>query len=48
MPEVADLGAGEDPHPDSTVTVDIRNDLDHVDYPGVDLSSDKIPLEINS
>lgn len=37
--ECLDVGAGTRPHPDATVTLDI-GDYDHLDFPGVDITSD--------
>lgn len=42
--DVLEIGAGERPHPDATATLDIREDLDHIDYPGVDIGTDRWPL----
>jgi len=42
--ETLEIGAGLEPHPNSTVTLDIREDLEHIDYPGVDIGQDSWPL----
>ncbi|MFB6118909.1 methyltransferase domain-containing protein [Halosegnis sp.] len=42
--ETLELGAGTSPHPDADVTLDIREDLPHIDYPGVDIGTDTWPL----
>lgn len=46
--EVLEIGAGENPSPDSTMTLDIREDLDHIDYPGVDIGVDRWPVDDES
>ena len=43
-----DVGAGDDPHPKATHTLDIREDLPHLDFPGVDISRDTWPPDDNS
>lgn len=45
---VLDIGAGTSPHPDADTTLDIREDLEHIDHPGVDVSKDPIPLDTDS
>jgi SAM-dependent methyltransferase len=40
---IVDLGAGESPHRDADVTVDIREDID-VDYGGIDIGRDSLPF----
>lgn len=44
MSEVLEIGAGENPTPEATITLDIRTDLEHLDYPGVDVANDEWPL----
>lgn len=46
--DVLEIGAGESPDPRSTVTLDIRDDLDHIDIPGVDIGSDRWPIKDSS
>lgn len=43
-----ELGAGKNPSPAATHTLDIREDLDHIDFPGVDIGVDRWPLEDES
>lgn len=45
---VLELGAGESPYPDADVTVDIREDLDYIDYGGVDIGNDPLPVDNES
>ncbi|WP_440005430.1 hypothetical protein [Halomicrococcus sp. SG-WS-1] len=45
---VLEIGAGQHPHPRSDSTLDIRSDLDHIDYPGVDIGEDVWPIENES
>ena len=42
---VLEIGAGRSPDPRATVTLDIRSDLEHVDYGGVDVAHDRWPFE---
>jgi len=44
---VVDLGAGDNPHPDADVGVDIREDA-QIQYTGVDLGVDEWPFDDNS
>lgn len=44
---ILELGAGTDPSPKSTHTLDIRTDIP-VDYPGINIAEDRIPLEEHS
>jgi len=48
MSRVLELGAGENPAPAATETLDIREDLDHIDYKGVDIVNDSWPVEDGS
>jgi SAM-dependent methyltransferase len=48
MKNILEIGAGQSPDPRATETLDIRDDLDHIDYGGVDVGSDKLPLEADS
>lgn len=43
--EVLELGAGESPYSEADVTVDIREDLYDVDHGGVDVGSDRLPVD---
>ena len=45
---ILEIGAGETPHPKMTDTLDIREDLAEIDFPGVDIGSDVWPLEDES
>ena len=45
---VLELGAGESPYPDADVTVDIRENLDGIDYGGVDIGNDPLPVDDGS
>ena len=45
---VLEIGAGQSPDPRATETLDIRDDLDHIDYGGVDVGKDRLPLEADS
>lgn len=45
---VLEIGAGQSPDPRATETLDIRDDLDHIDYGGVDVSTDRLPIEPDS
>lgn len=45
MGAVLELGAGESPHASATTTLDIREDLDHIDVAGVDVGRDEWPVE---
>lgn len=42
--EVLEIGAGREPHPESTTTLDIREDLDHIDFPGINIGTDRWPI----
>lgn len=42
---IVELGAGENPREESTHTVDIRTDLTHIDYGGVDIGTDTLPFD---
>ena len=46
--DVLEIGAGEQPRPESTETLDIREDLDHIDHGGVDVGRDRWPVESES
>lgn len=41
---VLELGAGLNPVPFANQTLDIRDDLEHIDYPGVDIGEDEWPV----
>lgn len=43
-----DVGAGEHPHPRADLTLDLREDLEGVDLPGVDIGRDEWPVETAS
>lgn len=45
---VLEIGAGQSPDKRATETLDIREDLDHIDYCGVDISKDQWPVEDDS
>lgn len=45
---VLEIGAGQTPDPRATVTLDIREDLDHIDHGGVDIGVDQWPVKENS
>lgn len=45
---VLEIGAGQSPDPRATETLDIREDLDHIDYGGVDIGTDRWPVDANS
>lgn len=45
---VLEVGAGQSPDSRATETLDIRNDLEHVDYGGVDIGADEWPVGDNS
>jgi SAM-dependent methyltransferase len=45
---VLEIGAGQSPDSSATETLDIRDDLSHIDYPGVDIGKDRLPVEDNS
>lgn len=42
--DVLELGAGANPAPSSTATLDIREDLSYVDYPGINIAIDRWPF----
>lgn len=42
--KVLEVGAGQSPDPRATETLDIRDDLDHLDYAGVDIGTDEWPI----
>jgi SAM-dependent methyltransferase len=42
---VLEIGAGTTPDERATETLDIREDLDGIDYPGVDIGRDRWPVE---
>lgn len=42
---VLELGAGESPYSEADVTIDIREDLEEIDYGGVDVGSDTLPVD---
>jgi len=46
--DVLELGAGNNPHSSATTTVDIRDDLPHIDYGGIDIANDSLPFEDES
>lgn len=46
--EILEIGAGITPHPRSTTTLDIRDDLDYIDHSGVDIGEDQWPFEDES
>lgn len=46
--EILEVGAGLKPTQEATITLDIRTDLDHIDYGGVDIGADNWPLEDGS
>lgn len=43
-----DIGAGDNPHPDATVTLDYATHLPHIDHPGIDITSDRWPFDDNT
>ena len=45
---VLEIGAGCVPDDRSTMTLDIRTDLEHIDHPGVDVGVDEWPIESES
>lgn len=45
---VLEVGAGENPQPFADITLDIREDISHIDHSGVDIGTDRWPLEDNS
>lgn len=45
--KVLDIGAGMNPDSRATETLDIREDLPNIDYPGVDIGNDEWPIESN-
>lgn len=45
---ILEIGAGENPTQEATETLDIRNDLDHIDHPGIDIGTDRLPFDDNS
>lgn len=45
---ILEIGAGENPTNEATDTLDIRKDLNHIDYPGVDIGRDRFPLDDES
>jgi len=42
---VLELGAGEFPYAGADVTIDIREDLDDIDHGGVDVGTDRLPVD---
>lgn len=45
---VLEVGAGLSPDTRATETLDIREDLNHIDYPGIDIANDSWPIASNS
>lgn len=45
---VLEVGAGQSPDTRATETLDIRDDLEHVDFGGVDIGEDRWPVEADS
>ena len=45
---ILEIGAGQSPDPRATETLDIRQDLEHIDYGGVDIGVDEWPVERDS
>lgn len=45
---ILEIGAGQSPDPRATETLDIRQDLEHIDYGGVDIGVDEWPVEPDS
>lgn len=42
---ILEIGAGLNPTPHADKTLDIRDDLNHIDYPGIDIGRDEWPLD---
>jgi hypothetical protein len=38
------VGAGSNPHPDATATLDLRTDIEGIDFPGIDIARDELPM----
>ncbi|WP_430504719.1 methyltransferase domain-containing protein [Haloparvum sp. PAK95] len=45
---ILEVGAGQNPTEEATITLDIREDLDHIDHGGVDIGDDEWPIEESS
>lgn len=43
-----DVGGGAHPHPEATAVIDLREDIESIEYPGVDISTEEWPLPDNS
>lgn len=48
MGAVLEVGAGESPYLHADVTVDIRDDLPGIDFPGVEVGTDALPVDDES
>jgi len=47
-PVIVDIGAGQNPDPEATVTIDVREDIDEIDHPGVRVGVDPLPFDDDS
>lgn len=46
--ECLDVGGGASPHSEATAVIDLREDIESIEYSGVDISTEEWPLPDNS